>query len=1128
MSMRRRGSRLPHSLSRILLLIGVLAGGGAAVAAASTPDSNVWVAGYDRTLAGETIRYHSSHPLAQSALIVRAETGDQYIEWQTAPVPDTSGISTVSFAWLAGLATGKGGHSFELSVDGRPVLTLSTTADAAAKRREFFGPDGSRLVFQAALTDQFEELFGPMILTLPASACPAGHPLTIRIRGPAADSRDWIMTFRYKLRNRTSAEPEQVLLRQEPAPVQLVRVDVERLGPPVEAEVSLARASKLRAVVEPGFTALYLPVPAVTAPLGVRLGVRLGREPAASIPLRLEPVVRRELYLLPHSHNDIGYSDLQVKVERDQWRYLGEGIALARKTADYPPEARFKWNVEILWPLRSYLAQAGEAGRREFVEAVRNGWVGLEAPLANELTGLCSPEELVHLTDYARRLVEECGLPPLVTGMISDIPGSIWSLVPALALAGVKYFSSGPNYVPFYTDGGDRIGFTSRAWGDKPFYWVSASGRCRILFWMAGRGYSWFHGLNQGNLGRSGERPIFDYVRELAAEGYPYDMIQVRYTVGGDNGPPDPLLSDQVRAWNEKFVSPRLVIATSRQMFEEFERRHGDSLPSFRGDMTPYWEDGAMSSARETVLNRRAVDRLLQAETLWAMLAPAACPLEDIDRGWRQALLYDEHTWGAANSVSEPDAPEVKTQWDYKKAFALEADRLSREMLDRALRGSGRVAEAATGPRGQAIEVFNTSSWPRTGLILVPARLSRLGDRAVDDGGRPVPSQRFSTGELALLARNVPGLGSKRYLIGPGGAWSEGAVRAEGNVLENDSLRLTVDRASGAVSSLVWKGRDIEFVDGRRGLGLNDYFYVPGRDPRDARRNLQPRITVKESGPLVGSLLVESEAPGCRLLSRELRLVQGLDHLEIENTLDKKAVRTKESAHFAFPVLSPGGTMRYDTGWGVVRPGADQLAGACLDYLSVQNWVDVSGPDSGLTWASPDAPLVEPGTMTDETLTAGGTRSWKERIEPGTTFFSYAMNNYWHTNYRADQEGLVAFRYGLRPHGVFDAAAAKRFGIEFAQPLLVAPAGRGTTPAPLLRVSPASVIVTSARPSRDGKALILRLYEAAGRPDTVSLETPGFEGAAIFLSSPAEEAGKRLTGSFDFPAFGVITLRLER
>jgi hypothetical protein len=47
------------------------------------------------------------------------------------------------------------------------------------------------------------------------------------------------------------------------------------------------------------------------------------------------------------------------------------------------------------------------------------------------------------------------------------------------------------------------------------------------------------------------------------------------------------------------------------------------------------------------------------------------------------------------------------------------------------------------------------------------------------------------------------------------------------------------------------------------------------------------------------------------------------------------------------------------------------------------------------------------------------------------------MNNYWHTNYKADQPGPVTFDFVLRFHGPFHLEAARKFGYEVTRPVLV-------------------------------------------------------------------------------------------
>ena len=89
-------------------------------------------------------------------------------------------------------------------------------------------------------------------------------------------------------------------------------------------------------------------------------------------------------------------------------------------------------------------------------------------------------------------------------------------------------------------------------------------------------------------------------------------------------------------------------------------------------------------------------------------------------------------------------------------------------------------------------------------------------------------------------------------------------------------LTVRLDETTGAIASLRYD--DHELVDAKAATALNDYFYLPGSDLKGLRRNGPVKISVKERGPLIASLLVESDAPGCRRLTREVR-VHGLKQL---------------------------------------------------------------------------------------------------------------------------------------------------------------------------------------------------------------------------------------------------------
>ncbi|MBE3097511.1 MAG: glycosyl hydrolase, partial [Planctomycetes bacterium] len=287
---------------------------------------------------------------------------------------------------------------------------------------------------------------------------------------------------------------------------------------------------------------------------------------------------------------------------------------------------------------------------------------------------------------------------------------------------------------------------------------------------------------------------------------------------------------------------------------------------------------------------------------------------------------------------------------------------------------------------------------------------------------------------------------------------------------------------------------------------------------------------VKEKGPLVASLVAESDAPGCNRLVREVRVTAGLDRVDLINLLDKKAVREKEGVHLGFAFNVKDGIMRMDTPFAVVRPEQDQIPGACKNWFTVQRWVDVSNADVGVTWATVDAPLVEVGGLTAYLIGGlAGSPLWLEHIEPSQTLYSWAMNNHWHTNYRADQDGPTTFRYALRPHGAFDAAAAQRFGIEQSQPLVAAPAAAGEPPAaPLRRVEPAGVLVTAFKPSRDGKAWIVRLFNTCDQPQTAALTWSAPAPAVIRLKGFEGDTGERVAGPIRMAPYEIVTLRAAR
>lgn len=906
-----------------------------------------------------------------------------------------------------------------------------------------------------------------------------------------------------------SIESPAVLVERGGKLCQPVRLIVRHVGKPTEATVAVTGVAPVTTTLKAGTQELEAAVPAVEKETPITVTLKSGGTTLAEKQLLLQPVRKMVVYLLPHSHVDIGYTQQQADVEKKQWQNIDAALDLIRKTADYPADSRFKWNAEVLWAIDSYLQKTSPEKQKRLIDAIQAGDVELDAMYGNELTALCRPEELLRLMQWGPSIGRRCGV-TVDSAMISDVPGFTWGTIPALTEAGVKYFSIGPNYI-------DRMGRTMCTWVDKPFYWIAPDGNHKVLCWVPFMGYA------LGHTGYRLDKQLPERLAQLEKDGYPYDMVQLRWNVGGDNGHPDAGLSDLVKKWNADHAYPKMVITTTGKLFREFESRYGDKIPSFRGDFTPYWEDGASSTARETSLNRTAAERLVQAETLWSIRRPSPYPNDRFSAAWRNAILYDEHTWGAWNSITEPDAPFVLGQWKVKQAFAIDADAQSRELLDAASAGVAQTQKLA-------VDVFNTSCWPRTDLVVLSKEQSAsVGDVVLDPSGKQLPSQRLTTGQLAFLAKDVPALAGRRYTITAGRPLVDGNAKAEGTTLRSPAAAIQLDETSGAIASLRSPTGDDNLCDMKSGVGLNRYYYVLGDKVNDAQQAGQPTISVKESGPLVASLLVESAAPGCQKFSREIRVVDGLDRVDIINVLDKTAVREKEGVHLGFAFNIPDGVIRMDIPWAVVRPEVDQLPGACKNWFTVGRWVDVSNDRCGVTWATLDAPMVEVGIMSGNLIgSINNPLAWRAKIEPTQTFYSWVMNNHWHTNYKADQSGPTTFRYALQPHKQYDPMAAQRFGIECSQPLVAVPAsGESPNEQSLFQLDTADVLVASIKPSADGKAQIVRLFGAAGKPAKASLRWNDAAPKTVYLSNLAEDRIATTPSPIDIQPWEIVTLRVE-
>lgn len=881
---------------------------------------------------------------------------------------------------------------------------------------------------------------------------------------------------------------------------------------------------------------LLPPHAGVEADTKISVNLIIGKEKISRVvPI---PAMRHwEVYIYPHSHVDIGYTNTHENVELIHKRNLEVGIQLAKETENYPEGARFVWNPEVTWPVERYMKSETPEKQKELLDAIKKGYIRIDAGYVSTNTSAAGDEELFELFRYSKNIEKLTG-EKVETMVQIDIPGFSWGIVPALAHLGIPYCFSMYN-------GGDRVGL-SHDMDFRPFWWVGPDGKNKVLFLQPGsyvpgahaKGHN-FWPLMAGQTDPDKllkivktDNPRANFIdsylhkqlpRLEKADYYPYDIFPMTWCMA-DNTPIDVDLPEAVKSWNEEFAFPKLTICGATDIMKVFDEKYGDIIPEIRGDYTEYWTDGLGSNAEYTGMNRITKERLIQTETLWSMLHPSKpFPRAEIEEAWRNVILGTEHTWAFMDPARQPIQNDIL---DVKLGYFKTGAKMSRELLDAAF-------SSVSKPGSSTFAVFNTHSWVHGGVVTLPAGQSAKYNSVIEvETGKEVLSQRLSSGELAFMAEEVPAMGYKKYALQTGKSKFKGSFVKGDNILDNGIVRVTVDPFTGDVASLVCEGE--EFVDQKALSALNSYRYLKGNDsPGKASKATNNRITVKENGPLIATLLVESDAEGCNGLFREISVTAGQPHVEFNNTVDKIAVTDKEGIHFGFAFDIPEPAVKADIPWGIMELEKDQMKAANRNWIAFQRWLNITNENKAVTWCSLDAAVFENGDMTANIIGhATYSPQWIRKLNPSGTVYSWALNNHWHTNFPLYQEGKIKFRYRVLPHkNKYDAVAANRFGTEQIQPLLVTPVSDDFELASTISIkSNPSVVISIIKTIDDGKASIIRLRSVGEKDEDAEIEWAHKKPKSLMICNVGEEkTGATIVNNnkVTIPTMGFVTLRVD-
>jgi alpha-mannosidase len=786
-----------------------------------------------------------------------------------------------------------------------------------------------------------------------------------------------------------------------------------------------------------------------------------------------------------HTFHLIGNSHLDPVWLWDWREGLNEGIITVRTILDLMDEIPGLTYIRGESAVYEHIEREEPETFRRIVRQVRAGrWDPVGGSYIQPDTNMPATETFARIFLRGQRYFAEKFGRPATVSWAADSFGHSAGMPEILAGAGLNAFAFG------------RPSVEQQALPGPAFWWEGPAGS-RVLAYRAIHGW---YGCERDEA----KRRLDGFL--AAAAKQPWHHVAVFYGLGDHGGGPTRRLIADIQDWADAHPEVAVVHSGLHRFFGALETEiasRKDVAPGVHRGELNYCQRGCyVSAARVKYAFRRAEAALSRAETAataGSLVAPG--PAAELGQAWRGLLFNSFHDILPGSSIERA----LEEQVDWTRGLLHTARSVEFGALNAIARKADTRVHPAKGDRPNPVSflVWNPHPRPYEGPLEIEASVdyrpafayeNRPGDVPLElrgPDGSSLPFQKVKT-ECTFLTSipwrqrvvanvSLPALGWGVFSLG----WVEGAKppRARGasaprrGEIRNETLRVKAKVGARGVA-LLEGTRALLSGAGLGAVTVEDAFGSWGGcydEPDSAHlttvRHLWTVSAVEtlESGPLRSAIWVRLEG-GRSELELIFRLCAGRPAIDVEARL----LWRQKRARLKLLLPGAGDQAEFEVPGGTVSRGpAGEVPGG--------RWVRVHKGGRTLGFASDALYGFDASDGTFRVSVIRSTRyAFDARDTPRTPQWLPVLDR-----------GEYRFRFLLSTQGNLMprlAAELEQAPVTLPVPAHPGPLGRKGG---IVELSPAGVHLLALKPAEDGRGVVIRLQETAGRRTTPRLKVAG-------------------------------------